>query len=264
MSQDSPIPRQDDRSDGAAVLEWGTTEPAPRRLGGQLGGLARDPRLPRVLAGLGAAAAFASLVGEWLVTTVPNSGPEGDSIRVPAGVDEVGGFGIGYLVALLGLAGTVALATGGTRDVRRNARVLGTALAVALLALLAAATLSLDDPTQAALYYPNDSGFEVEYGRGLVMAFVAVALLGAALRLPAADPRRADGQPDRPAEPAEGAEGAEGDEPAGTGPTGPENRRWRPRRRGSREPEDVPPAPEGLTVQPSVPFARPEPPSGRS
>lgn len=255
MSQDLPIPRQDNRSDGAAVLEWGADDPAPRRLGGLVGGLSRDPRLPRVLAGLGAAAAFASLLGEWLVMTVPNSGPEGESVRVPGRVDEVGGFGVGYLVGLLGLAGAVALALGGTRGVRQNARVLGTGLAVALLGLLAAAVFSLDGSSRNVLYFPADAGPEVEYGRGLVMAFLAVALLGSALRLPgaAADPPPAG---DDTGEPADGVTGPDG-------PDGPEDRRWRPRRRRGRPTEDEPPAPEGLTVEPAAPFARPEPPTGR-
>lgn len=253
MSQDLPIPRQDNRSDGAAVLEWGADDPKPRRLGDLASGLRRDPRLPRVLAGLGAAAAFASLLGEWLVMTVPNSGPDGDSIRVPGGVDEVGGFGVGYLVGLLGLVGAVALALGGTRGVRQNARVLGTGLAVALLGLLAAAAFSLDDSTGNVLYYPADGGLQVEYGRGLVMAFLAVALLGSTLRLPgaAADPPPSDD--DDTGEPADG----------GTEPDGAEDRRWRPRRRRSRLSEDEPSAPEGLTVEPAAPFARPEPPTGR-
>ncbi|WBB78384.1 hypothetical protein O7606_19435 [Micromonospora sp. WMMD882] len=269
MSQELPVPRQDDRSDGTAVLEWGPTgSPAPRRVGGLLDGVRRHPRLPRALAGLGAAAAFASLLGEWVVMTVPNSGPEGSSIRVPGGVGEVGGFGVGYLVGLLGLTGVVTVALAGTRAARPNARVAGAGIAVALLALLVAATLSLDDSGRSALYYPSDSGFEIEYGRGLVMAFVAVALLGSALRLAgptvgssdsAEEARTPDGDgPEEDGEPS-GRDAASG----GAAAVAPEQRRWRRRRRDDRTPEDEPPAPEGLTVQPSVPFARPDQPPGR-
>lgn len=262
MSQDLPIPRQEDRSDGAAVLEWGVDGPAPRRLGGLVGGLGRDPRLPRVLAGLGAAAAFASLLGEWLVLTLPRSGPDGGSLRIPGGVAEVGGFGVGYLVGLLGLAGAVALALGGTHGVRQNARVLGTGLAVALLGLLAAAAFSLDDSARNVAYDP-DGSIEVEYGRGLVMAFLAVALLGSTLRLPGgtADTRPTADASGGPADGEAGPEGAAG--PEGTeGAAGPGERRWRPRRRRGRGGEDEPSAPEGLTVEPAAPFARPEPPTG--
>ncbi|GLY25812.1 hypothetical protein [Micromonospora sp. NBRC 101691] len=269
MSQDLPIPRQGNRSDEAAVLEWGPSAPAPEGLTRTVAGLGRDPRFPVVLVGLGGAAALASLMGEWLVMTVPENGPQGSgSLRVPGGVSEVGGFGIGYLVGLLGLTGAAALALGGTRDARRNARVLGSGLAVALLALLAAAAVSLDDSTRRSLFYSADSGFQVEYGRGLVMAFVGVALLGAALRL--------SGSADRRSDPGDGSPGpgtaapedaADSPYPSTSGPgdstvSEPAERSWWPRRR-SRAVEDEPPAPEGLTVEPSAPFARPEPPTDR-
>src|SRR5688500_18735832 len=137
MSQNHPIPRQDNRLDGTTVVEWGGPEPAsPAPSGRSLSGLSRDRRLPLVPAGLGAAAGFASLVGEWLVMTVPGGGPEGDTpVRVPGGVADVGGFGVGYLVGLLALVVGVALALRGTTAVRHNARVAGLALAVALLGL---------------------------------------------------------------------------------------------------------------------------------
>ncbi|MEU4566177.1 hypothetical protein [Micromonospora sp. NPDC023956] len=278
MSQDLPIPRQGNRSDGAAVLDWGPTDPAPDRLTRTVAGLGRDPRLAVVLVGLGGAAALASLTGEWLVMTVPENGPEGSgSLRVPGGVSEVGGFGVGYLVGLLGLTGAAALALGGTRDARRNARVLGSGLAVALLALLVAAAVSLDDSTRRSLFYSADSGFRVDYGRGLVMAFVGVVLLGAALRLSGA----ADRRPDAGGGAGAGGVGSEAGAPGhGTAarddvtgsphlataePDGsaaePADRPWWSRRR-SRVTEDEPPAPEGLTVEPSAPFARPEPPGG--
>ncbi|MFC4149316.1 hypothetical protein ACFO0M_23965 [Micromonospora mangrovi] len=251
MSQDLPVPRQDSRSDDTTVVEWGDTGATPpARFGRTLAGLRGDRRLPPVLAGLGAVAAVGSLVGEWLVMTVPNGGPEGNTpIRVPAGVSDVAGFGVGYLVGLLGLAVAVALALcGGTAAVRRNARVAGLGLAAAVLAVLAATALSLDDSGQRTLFYSSEEGFRVEYGRGLVTAFLATALLAAALHLSgrsAVDPAESapDGEPDdRP----EGARGIE--------PPVPD------RRRRGRRADDRPPAPADLTVQPTVPFARPEPP----
>jgi hypothetical protein len=239
MSQDLPIPRQDNRSDGTTVVEWGAAEPAPRsRARRPLADLTRDRRLPLLLTGLGAVAAVASLVGEWLVMTVPNGGPQGNTtIRVPGGVADVGGFGVAYLVGLLALAAVVALALGGTAGARHNARVAGLALAAALFALLAAAALALDGSSQRTLFYSSEDGFRVDYGRGLVMAFLATALLAAALqlagRLPAGQPRLTD------------AESAA--EPTGQG------RRNRP-----AATDDRPPAPADLTVEPTVPFARPE------
>ncbi|SCF43031.1 hypothetical protein [Micromonospora mirobrigensis] len=247
MSQDLPIPRQDNRSDGTAVVEWGPTgSDAPTRTGRPLVALARDRRVPLILAGLGAAAAVASLVGEWLVMTVPNGGPEGgEMVRVPGGVAEVGGFGVGYLVGLLGLAAALALALAGTPGVRRNARVAGLALAGTVLAVLTAAALSLDDSGERTLFYSSEDGFRVEYGRGLVMAFLATALLAGALQLTGL--------------------GAAGRGPVDVGPEEADDEpvpvadhgRWQ---RVSARP-DLPSAPADLTVEPAAPFARPDNPA---
>ena len=248
MSQDLPIPRQDNRSDETTVVEWGEDDRRPSgRFGRSLAGLGRDHRLPMVLAGLGAVAAVASLIGEWFVMTVPNGGPEGNTtIQVPGGVAGVGGFGVAYLVGLLGLAGAVALALRGTPEVRHNARVVGLALAAAVLAVLIATSLSLDDSDQRGLFYPFQEGFRVDYGRGLVTAFLAALLLAAALqlsgRVPAKQPGESSTELDDGAEPEDG--------PATSG--------WR--RRRERSVDDRPPAPTDLTVEPTVPFARPEPP----
>ncbi|MEU8011955.1 hypothetical protein [Micromonospora parva] len=243
MSEELPIPRQGDRSEASAVIEWGAVDTTRRgRFAWSLAGLVQDPRLPLLLAGLGAVAAIASLLGEWLVMSLPNGGPEGNStIEVPAGVSEVGGFGVGYLVGLLGLVCTVVLALRGTATVRPNARLAGLALAGALLALLVAATATLDDPSQRDFFYSPDDGFRAEYGRGLVMAFAACALFAAALRLTPAAPTGALGPPaeDRPAD-------------------GPAPRPWR-RRRDPDPIEDGLPAPADLTVTPAAPFTRPDP-----
>ncbi|MCO1596274.1 hypothetical protein M8C17_14020 [Micromonospora sp. RHAY321] len=243
MSEELPIPRQGDRSDGPAVIEWGAVEPSPRRrFGRSLAGLTRDPRLPLLLAALGAVAGVASLVGEWLVMTVPDAGPDGNSaIEVPAGLSEVGGFGVGYLVGLLGLVCVLALALRGTAAVRPNARLVGLTLVGALLALLVAAVATLDDPAQRSFLFSAQDGFRAEYGRGLVMAFVACVLLGVALWL----------APTASGGPAED-DGAD-DDTVGRG--------WR--RRRDRDPidEDGRAAPADLTVTPAVPFARPESPS---
>ncbi|MFG1838252.1 hypothetical protein ACGFH8_07425 [Micromonospora sp. NPDC049175] len=244
MSDELPIPRQGDRSEGPAVIEWGAVDPAPRRrFGWSLAGLAGDPRLPLLLAGLGAVAGVASLVGEWLVMSLPNGGPEGEAtIEVPAGVSEVGGFGVGYLVGLLGLVCTVALALRGTAAVRPNARLAGLTLAGALLALLVAATATLDDPGQRNFFYSPQDGFRAEYGRGVVMAFAACVLFAAALRLaPTAPPGAFAGPPD-------------GD-PSDDAPT---SRPWRRRLRNPDPLDDGPPAPADLTVTPAAPFARPD------
>ncbi|MBY8873639.1 hypothetical protein K7640_17545 [Micromonospora sp. PLK6-60] len=250
MSQDLPIPRQDNRADGTAVVEWGPDEPGrpeqPRRRP-SLAALTRDHRLPLALAGLGAAAAIASLVGEWVVLTLPNGGPEGNqTVRVPNGVGDIGGFGIGYLAGLLGLAVAVALALRGTAAVRPNARVAGLALAVAVAAVLTAHALSLDGLADRTFYFSSDDGYRAEYGRGLTMAFLATLLLAAALHLAG----RAGGPAAEPAVPA--PDGGAGEPEPGEATGG-----WR--RPGAADP-DEPLAPADLTVQPAAPFAHPEPP----
>ncbi|MEV4117333.1 hypothetical protein [Micromonospora sp. NPDC049645] len=243
MSEELPIPRQGDRSEAPAVIEWGVGDSTPRRrFGWSLAGFAQDPRLPLLLAGLGAVAAVASLIGEWLVMSLPNGGPEGNAtIEVPAGVSEVGGFGVGYLVGLLALVCTVALALRGTAAVRPNARLVGLTLAGALLMLLIAATATLNDPGQRNFFYSPQDGFRAEYGRGLVMAFAACVLFAAALRL--TPPGASAGAPDD-------------DRPADA----PAPQIWR-RRRNPDPVNDGPPAPIDLTVTPAAPFTHPKSPS---
>ncbi|MEU7803074.1 hypothetical protein AB0B10_27835 [Micromonospora arborensis] len=246
MSDELPVPRQSGRSEGPAVIEWGAVDQAPRRrFGLSLAGFTQDPRLPLLLAGLGAVAGIASLVGEWVVMILPNGGPEGvGTLKVPAGVSDVGGFGVGYLVGLLGLVCAVSLALRGTAAVRPNARLAGLTLAGALLGLLVAATANLNDPGQRNFFYSPEDGVRVEYGRGLVMAFAACVLLGAALRLaPAVPPGALVGPPD-------------GDRPGEV----PAPRLWRRHRDRDPVQQDGLPAPADLTVTPAAPFARPEHP----
>ncbi|WP_422734540.1 hypothetical protein ACN26Y_08005 [Micromonospora sp. WMMD558] len=239
MSQDLPIPRQEDRSDdGPAVVEWGGSDPRPPGRAGQfLTGLARDRRLPLVLAGLGAAAGLASLIGEWVMLTMPNAGPDGGGLRLPEGVSNVGGFGGAYLAGLLALVVAVALALRGTEAARPNARIAGLVLAGALLAVLTAAAITIGDADLRAIYYGGQDGFAIEYGRGLVAAFLACALLGAAL-LPT---------------PSAAAPAAETE----SGVSIPPARRRRSRR---GDPGEALPPPADLTVGPAMPFTRPEPP----
>ncbi|MCZ7421828.1 hypothetical protein O7605_20195 [Verrucosispora sp. WMMA2121] len=236
MTHDLPIPRQDDRSDSASVIEWGAEDesPATGRFRRALGGLGGDHRVPVLLAGLGAAAALASLLGEWSTLTIPNGGPDpATPLQVTSGVSDVG-LGSAYLVGLLALGATVALALRGTESVRANARVAGLALAAGVLALLATTATALDDTLGRGMYLNPEMTVDVEYGRGLIVAFVAVGLFAAALLR--ASPGAAEARPE-----------VDG-----------------PRRRRRRTPADV--APEGdrppadITVTPTVPFAREAPP----
>ncbi|GIJ10666.1 hypothetical protein ACFFMR_15625 [Micromonospora andamanensis] len=236
MTHDLPIPRQDDRSDGASVIEWGTEDesPAAGRFRRSLGGLGRDHRIPVLLAGLGAVAALASLLGEWSTITIPNGGPDPEtSLQVTSGVANLG-LGPAYLVGLLALGVAVALALRGTDPVRANARVAGLALVAGMLALLATTAVSLGDTMRRSMYFNPELTFVVEYERGLIVAFVAVGLFAAALARTspgAAEARQvSDGSRRRSRRPSEEAE-PEGDRP-----------------------------PADITVTPTVPFAREAPP----
>ncbi|SCL45790.1 hypothetical protein GA0070617_0034 [Micromonospora yangpuensis] len=131
----------------------------------------------------------------------------------------------------------MVLALAGTPAVRPNARLAGLALTGALLALLVATAFSLDEPSQRTLFYSPEDGFQVEYGRGLVMAFVGCLLLVAALQL--------SGQ-------------------ATEAPTDSPGWRWPGRRDRPQPDDDELPAPADLTVGPAVPFARPEPQPDRT
>ncbi|MGY4897903.1 hypothetical protein ACWEEK_20280 [Micromonospora aurantiaca (nom. illeg.)] len=241
MSQDLPVPRQDkripmqdNRSDDTTIVEWGDTEPeSPGRAARSLAALGRDRRLPPVLTGLGAVAAIASLIGEWLAITVPAETRGDDApARLTSGISEIGGFGTAYLVGLLGLSVAVGLALRGAPAVRQHARLAGLGLAAGVLGVLVATASSLEQLARRILFFVGEQRLQVEHGRGLVSAFVAVALLAAALHLAgrAAGGTPTDGEPDDD----------------------------RPERRRRADEDDVPPAPADLTVQPTVPFAGPE------
>ncbi|MDG4794652.1 hypothetical protein O7615_12280 [Micromonospora sp. WMMD1082] len=249
MTHDLPIPRQDDRSDGTSVVEWGTEDesPATGRLRRTFGGLGRDHRVPMLLAGLGVVAALASLLGEWSTFIIPNGGPDpATPLEVTNGVSDIG-LGSAYLIGLLALGATVALALRGTAAVRANARVAGLALAAGVLALLAATVSSLDDTLRRNMIYNTELTFDIEYGRGLIVAFVAVGLFAAAL---ARAPRGSAGPPA-----ATDLAGAPDDDPAA-----PDGWRRRSRKRPDGEPPDGARPPADITVTPTVPFAREAPP----
>ncbi|MFI7025816.1 hypothetical protein [Micromonospora sp. NPDC049900] len=248
MTNDLPIPRQDERADGASVLEWGTSdEPAgANRLRRAVAGLGRDHRVPMLLAGLGATAAVASLLGEWVTMTIPTGPDPASPLEVTNGVAEIGGMGTGYLVGLLLLGCTVALALRGTRAAQVNARVAGLALAAGMIALLAATTSSLGDVTRRGLvYYSGEETFRTENGRGLFMAFAAVLLFAAALlrTVPAGAVPTLRDEPSHP-------------DDLAAEPTG----RRRSRRRSAPDDPDEGRPPADITVTPTVPFARESPP----
>ncbi|MET8062375.1 hypothetical protein [Micromonospora sp. NPDC005313] len=236
MSQDLPVPRQDkripmqdNRSDDTTIVEWGDTEPeSSGRAGRSFAALGRDRRLPTVLTGLGAVAAVASLIGEWLVIAVPAEVRGGETpTRLTNGISDIGGLGTAYLVGLLGLSVAVVLTLRGAPAVRRHAGLAGLGLAAGVLGVLVATAASLEQIARRILFFVGEQRLQVEHGRGLVSAFVAVALLAAALYLAGRAPGAEEPDVDRP------GHGRRADE------------------------DDLPPAPADLTVQPTTPFADP-------
>ncbi|MFJ1537644.1 hypothetical protein ACIODS_03785 [Micromonospora chalcea] len=229
---------RDDRSDDTTVVEWGDAEPeSPGRAGRSLAALGRDRRLPTVLAGLATVATVASLIGEWLIITVPAEARDDDApTRLTSGISEIGGFGVAYLVGLLGLSVALALALRGAPAVRRHAALAGLGLSAGMLGLLVATAASLEQLARRILFFVGDQQLDVEHGRGLVTGFLAVALLAAALHL------AGRGAGDAPAD----------EEPDDDRPDD------RPAWRGRTATDDLPPAPADLTVQPTVPFADPD------
>lgn len=277
MSQDHPIPRQDTSADrradatgvagggdatepGAAVVTWGGTDRDGGRAFRRVGRFGRDGRLVPVVAVLGAGASGTALVEVWAVTTIP-SGTVGmdEPVVLSSGVADLAAFGVGYLVAVLGVVGCLALVLFGQPAVRHTARVLGLALSGGALGVLAAVTVSVETIIDRWQAYGELAGVTREFGPGLIQAYLGVAGLGLALLLAG---------PFVPRTPAPtGAGAAATADPAGpAGPgaagTGPEPVDWpwrRPRRRADPDPaDDGRPGPIDLTVTPTKPFVTPE------
>lgn len=257
MSQEYPIPRQDVRSEGVAMVEWGDQdEPRrPRRRGDLMTRLARDPRMVPVVAGIGAVAVFASLVGEWTIMRVPNFGPEGVGTvgRTPVGVSDSTNFGAAYLFGVFGIVCCLALVIFGTTAVRRNVRVVGLAITGTVLGVLVAASLTLDNISRLGI--GEDTGLRIEYGRGLVMAYVGTALLGLALYLAG---RLLGPEPTPSAPPVAGA-----DSPEQADPDPDPVFSWRRQASTGTPDDELDDVPRDLTVGPTTPFASPEPPEAR-
>lgn len=280
MSQDLPVPRQDrpagrpeptpDRplrpagpaddapediettADGATVVSWGDPPRTGRRAGLALARIGRDGRLVPVVAVLGAGAIFASLIGDWTITSMPSEGVRSDGpVELASGVADLEAFGSGYLLGVLALVGCAALVFFGTPGVRHNARVLGLACTGATLGLLAVITGSLDALTDRWQMYGELEGLVVAYGQGLVCAYLGVGGLGLALLLAGRFVRRPATEP----EPAEGA-GA----PTGSvDPVAVTESDWPWRRPQAATPDrdfedDDRSAPIDLTVTPTKPF----------
>lgn len=175
---------------------------------------------------------------------------------MPLGVTDIAGYGGAYLVGELAVTGALALVFFGAPTIRHNSRIVGIATAGGLLALLAAATATLDESAPWPFLLNPEITLQVEHGRGLVMAYAGTAALGLALYLAGRfipSPPAAAGA-GRPA-------GAAGDP---VDAVALDDWPWRrPRRAFVTDTDDDEGAPIDLTVAPASPFALPDQQDGR-
>ncbi|MEN3610248.1 hypothetical protein AAH979_11915 [Plantactinospora sp. ZYX-F-223] len=236
--------------DGASIVSWGDRPGTGGRAGLALRRLGRDSRLVPVVGAAGAAAVFASLIGDWAVTSMTVEGAE-NAVALGSGVVDMSTFGTAYLVGVFGVLGCLALVLFGSPGVRHNARVVGLAVSGAVLGVLVATTGSLDTLADRWQMYGQLDGMVIEYGQGLVLAYVGTGGFGLALLLAGRFVRRSAVAPAPAAEP-----GA----PAGPLPAEESDWPWRrPRAAGTAEvadDDDGRPPPIDLTVTPTKPFAR--------
>ncbi|MDR6324436.1 hypothetical protein [Actinoplanes couchii] len=152
--------------------------------------LGRDHRIPGLVAGLGALAAFGSLISEWQTTTMNGAtvDPAFGGRMLPTELTDLGAVGAGYLVGLLLLTTAVVLKLFGPESGRRHARLAGFSAGGVLLTLLTAMThhvgkASLLIPRYYTIELTGDD-IQVAAGRGLWCALFAVTAALIAIGLP--------------------------------------------------------------------------------
>lgn len=243
------------RLDEPAVVEFGADEPVRKRprVSQVFTAVRRDWRMVPILAGLSAIAVFASLLGEWQVTTFtqPDLFGPGQTPPISASLPELGAYATGYLIGVFALVACAGLVLFGRPAMRDQVRILGLSAAGVTGALLVGAAFWLDGTSAAIpsayLVGPQGPTLELEYGRGLTMAFLGVAgfalalfLAGRLMAPPPAQPVRSAAAGDD--EPAAQAEAAEVDWP------------WRRPRAAPEDLDSDLPPPADLTVGPTAPF----------
>jgi hypothetical protein len=180
--------------DSESVIEFGAPEPGSeageksRRLT-YLRDLGSDHRVPMLVAGVGAVAAFASLISEWQTTTVRNvafaDGGPGQAETFTTNLIDLGGLGAAYLGGLFLIVTAVVLTLFGPQAGRRYARLTGLSVAGVQLALMLAAVQMLGDRSLLISEFLSvqlsEDPPEVAYGRGIWCALAGVAAALAAL-----------------------------------------------------------------------------------
>jgi hypothetical protein len=177
--------------DSESVIEFGAPEPeenAPgaagkaRRLD-YLRDLGSDHRVPVLVAGVGAVAAFASLISEWQTTTVRNiafaDGEPAQAQMFKTNLIDLGGLGAAYLAGLFLIVTAVVLTLFGPPAGRRYSRLTGLSVGGVQLALLVAAVQMLGDRSLLISEFLSvqlsEDAPQVAYGRGIWCALAGVA-----------------------------------------------------------------------------------------
>jgi hypothetical protein len=175
-----------------SVIAFGGSEKPRRAIFRDLG---RDRRLPGLVAGLAAVAAFGSLISEWQTTTLKEVGVDGEQLPedqvLLADLLDLGGLGAGYLVGLLLLVVAVVLTLFGPGPGRAYAKVAGFAVGGVLLAMILSLVQHLNDasallPKYLMAFNVTDSdAMRTAIGRGVWCALAGVGLAVVALWMPA-------------------------------------------------------------------------------
>lgn len=226
----------------------------------RLARLRADRRVVPTVAGVAAVAALGSLVTEWRIWALDRASESGlpEQQELTTGVPGLGAVGAGYLVGLTALAACVVLALFGAGPVRRHCRLVGLAVAGVLAATLLSASVYLEQvggTIDAVILNNGTPAALMAYGRGLYLAYAAVAAAALALYLVQPDRRTAGRRPaDEPASsPDDGYPGEAGTGDGDADEFGPD---W-PWRAPRAVPDRIGPGPVDLTVEPAAPFVAP-------
>lgn len=169
------------------IVQWGSAPERPSRLRWLVdpaGRGWRDQRVAWALAALGALALFGSMLDTWQVATIPADTFGSDEQEITAQLAALGSWGAAWMVFVTALVAGTGLAAFGSPALRPAARSIGLAIAGAQVGLLVVMTVSIGQ--SSAL--DNLFGFqfqqvelEYQFGRGIYLAYLGLALVGVAL-----------------------------------------------------------------------------------
>jgi hypothetical protein len=196
-----------------------------------------------------------SLLDTWQVTRLPSEFTDGQVDEVTVGLVGIEAWGPAWLIAVIGLMTFTGVALSGLPALRAAARSIGLALAGAQLALLVVISIYLDRTSALSgrLFLPESVDLDSGLGRGIYLAYLGLALVGAGLWWARPHPQPAGaGAP--PWDPAESGLPVPGPRPPGD-PGEPGELGHLGAGPAYRDPGHA--GPPDLAVGPAEPFARP-------